>query len=254
MDYKRHCDLVSNFQTSEVSENLGSLVNMMGYLSSARLSFFVALILALANWVAVARDHRRLEYVSKPATLAVVWIGAWLLTRGPHDAWQARFFLLGLAFSLAGDILLMLPGERFFLYGLVSFLLGHVCYVVGMNPTLPPYPSLAFFIVVALFWSMFYRFLAAGMRRQGQTALLVPVAIYSAVIGLMLFSAWATLFRPEWTPLRRGLLIAGASLFTVSDGLLATNKFVKPFPLAPLWVMTTYHLGQMALAASIALW
>jgi uncharacterized membrane protein YhhN len=123
-----------------------------------------------------------------------------------------------------------------------------------MNPTLPSFPSLAFLVVVALVWAMFYRFLAAGMRRRGQTSLLTPVAIYSVVIGLMLFSAWATLFRPEWTPLRRGLVIVGASLFTISDGMLATNRFVTSFPLARLWVMVTYHLGQMALAASIGLW
>lgn len=227
---------------------------MIGYLAFARLSFVVALILALLNWVAVVRDQRRLVYVSKPATLVAVLGGAWLLTRGPHDAWQSRFFLPGLVFSLAGDIFLMLPGERFFLYGLISFLLGHVCYVVGMNPTLPPYTSLVFLVAVALIWVLFYRFLASGMRRRGQTSLLAPVATYSAVIGLMLFSAWATLFRPEWAPLRRGLVIAGATLFTISDGMLATNRFVKSFPLAPLWVMVTYHLGQMALAASIALW
>ena len=227
---------------------------MIGYLASARLSFVVALILALVNWVAVARGRKWPEYVSKPATLVAVLGGAWLLTHGPHDAWQARFFLPGLVFSLAGDIFLMLPGERLFLHGLISFLLGHVCYVVGMNPTFPPYPSLVFLVAVALIWAMFYRFLAAGMRRRGQTSLLAPVAVYSAVIGLMLFSAWATLFRPEWTPLRRRLVIAGASLFTISDGMLATNRFVKSFPLAPLWVMVTYHLGQMALAASIALW
>jgi uncharacterized membrane protein YhhN len=226
---------------------------MSGHLSFARLSFLVALILALLNWIAVARDRRRLVYVFKPATLVAVLGGAWLLTHGPHDAWQARFFLPGLVFSLAGDIFLMLLGERFFLYGLISFLFGHVCYVVGMNPTLPSFSSLAFLVAVALIWVLFYRFLATGMRRQGQTSLLAPVAIYSAVIGLMLFSAWATLFRPEWTPLRRGLVIVGASLFTVSDGMLATNRFVTSFSLAPLWVMVTYHLSQMALAASVAL-
>ena len=128
----------------------------MGHLSFTQLSFVVALVLALVDWVAVACGQRRLEYVFKPATLAAVWAWAWLLTRGPHDAWQARFFLPGLAFSLVGDVILMLPGERFFLPGLVSFLLGHLCYIVGLNPTLPPYPSLVFFVAVTVLLAMFY--------------------------------------------------------------------------------------------------
>lgn len=218
--------------------------------------FAVALVLGLIDWVAVGRGQKRLEYLFKPATLVAVLAGAWLLTRGPHDDWQARFFLPGLAFSLAGDVFLMLPGERFFLPGLVAFLLGHLCYVAGLNPTLPPGhgPALAVLAVVAGIGVTLYRPIAAGLRRRGQTALLLPVAIYSTVLGLMLFSAWATLFRPGWTPLRRGLVVVGASLFFASDTMLAWDRFVTSSPSARLRVMVTYHLGQMALAASIALW
>jgi uncharacterized membrane protein YhhN len=212
-----------------------------------------ALILALIDWVTVARRQKRLEYVFKPATLVVVLIGAWLLTREPHDAWQARFFLLGLAFSLAGDILLMLPSETFFLPGLVMFLLAHLCYIVGLNPTLPPCPALVFLVVVAVVGVTLDRSIVAGLRRQGQTSLLVPVAIYSLVLSLMLFSAWATLFRPEWTPPRQALVITGASLFFASDAMLAWNRFVAPSFWLRMLVIVTYHLGQMALVTSIAL-
>jgi uncharacterized membrane protein YhhN len=212
-----------------------------------------ALILALIDWVTVARRQKRLEYVFKPATLVVVLIGAWLLTREPHDAWQARFFLLGLAFSLAGDVFLMLPGERFFLPGLAVFLLAHLCYIVGLNPTLPPCPALVFLVVVAVVGVTLDRSIVAGLRRQGQTSLLVPVAIYSLVLGLMLFSAWATLFRPEWTPPRQALVITGASLFFASDAMLAWNRFVAPSFWLRMLVIVTYHLGQMALVTSIAL-
>ena len=95
--------------------------------------------------------------------------------------------------------------------------------------------------------------IAAGLHRQGQTALLVPVALNSVALGRMLSSAWATLFRPAWTPLRRGLAVAGASLFFASDAMLAWDRFVTPSPSADLRVIVTYHLGQVALAASIAL-
>ena len=38
--------------------------------------------------------------------------------------------LIGLIFCLGGDVFLALPQQRMFLFGLVSFLLGHVCYVI----------------------------------------------------------------------------------------------------------------------------
>ena len=217
-------------------------------------AFCLALIVAGLDWLAIARRQRRLEYILKPATLALVLIAAWLLTRGPHDAWLARFFLPGLVFSLAGDILLLLPKERFFIFGLAAFLLAHVCYILGLNSTPPPWLALALFIVIAPIGLALFRNIAIGLRRRQQTALMVPVALYSLILSLMLLSAWATLFRPEWTPLRRGLVIAGASLFFASDAMLARNLFVtqSSSPSARLRVMMTYHLGQIALAVCIA--
>ncbi len=217
-------------------------------------AFCLALIVAGLDWLAMARSQRQLEYILKPATLALVLAAAWLLTRGPHDARLAQFFLPGFIFSLAGDVLLLLPNQRFFIPGLAAFLLVHVCYIVGLNSALPPRPALALFVVVAPLGLALFRGIALGLRRRQQTALLIPVALYSLILSLMLFSAWVTLFRPEWSPLRRGIVIAGASLFFASDAMLARNLFVtqSSSPSARLRVMMTYHLGQIALAASIA--
>jgi uncharacterized membrane protein YhhN len=221
--------------------------------------FVIALIFALVDWVAVARRAVRLRYVSKPATLLAVFIGAWLLTQGPHDPWQARFFLPGLAFSLVGDVCLLLPGKRWFMAGLVAFFLTQLCYIVGLNPTfprgLPPYPVLGFLIVVALVGVVLVRFIAPGLRRKNRRiALLIPLAIYGLALSLTLFSGWATLFRPEWTPLRRVLVILGVSLFFTSDLLITWDRFVRHSHRLKLLDIITYHLAQVALALSIALW
>ena len=44
----------------------------------------------------------------------------------PARAW----FVAALVFSLAGDVLLMLPREQF-VAGLSAFLVAHLCYIVG---------------------------------------------------------------------------------------------------------------------------
>ena len=218
---------------------------------SSGLAFAAALILAGIEWLAVARGWRRLEYVAKPATLVAVILAAWLLTRGPHDGWMARFFLPGLVLSLAGDIFLLLPGERFFMAGLASFLLALLCYIVGLNPTLPPWPAFVLIPMVGTIGLPLIEGILSGLRRQNQTALTKPMVIYGLALSMLLVSALATLFRPEWAPVRRGLVIAGASLFYASDSMLAWNRCAAPLPRCRLWVMITYHLGQIGLAASI---
>ena len=35
----------------------------------------------------------------------------------------------------------------------------------------------------------------------------------------------------------------------LSDSLLATNRFVQPLPLAALWVLASYYIAQLLIAA-----
>ncbi|MCD6285147.1 MAG: hypothetical protein J7M39_04450, partial [Anaerolineae bacterium] len=62
----------------------------------------------------------------------------------------ALWFVVALVFSLAGDIFLMLPDEKWFVPGLLAFLVGHLCYIVGFNPTWPPVGAVALVAVVAV--------------------------------------------------------------------------------------------------------
>lgn len=215
--------------------------------------FALALIVAIADWVAVARANRALVRVLKPATLLAIIGATYLLTLEPHDAWQARWFLLGLVCSLAGDVFLLYDGTRPFLLGLVSFLAAHILYIIGLNPTLPP-PQ-AYWLLIPCFAFGVAAAVAPvrALRAKRQTALIPPALVYGLAITLMLFSAWATLYRPDWSTPRQLLVILGATLFFISDSLLARNRFVGAFPYAALAVIITYHLGQMALAASISL-
>ncbi len=215
------------------------------------IAFALALLLALADWVAVARGSKRFEYVFKPATVVAVIAAALIITQGPHDGWQAQWFIPGLGLSLAGDVFLMLPGTRWFLFGLGAFLLAHLAYIVGLNPTLPPLASVAVLVPVLLAGVLAAAAPVRALRARHASSI-APVILYAVAISLMLYSAWATLFRPEWSAIRRALVIAGATLFFVSDALLARNRFVGAFPHARVATMITYHLGQMALAASMA--
>lgn len=150
----------------------------------------------------------------------------------------------------------MLP-ERFFLPGLISFLVGHICYIIGFGMPIPPTGSETIALVIAVILifvaGWVYVRLASGMRASGKERMRIPVLFYTVVIVLMLFSALMTLFNSEWDLLPSVLVSVGAFLFFASDIMNAWVRFVALIPNHRLWIMSTYHLAQMCIAVGAAL-
>jgi len=197
-------------------------------------------LFALGDWVARVRRNDTLEYLCKPATIVALIATALALTPA-HDAGTRRgWFVLALLFSLLGDVLLMLPADRF-VPGLAAFLVGHLCYVGGFWVHGPGATAIAVSaaVVVVAVAPVGVRILGAVRDRRD---LRVPVALYMVVISVMLASALAT------GNVSAG---AGAALFVASDAMIAWNRFVRPFRAAELGIMVTYHLGQAGLVLSL---
>ena len=207
------------------------------------LFLWIALLISLLDWIAVAMKWKKLEYFAKPGVMLALL--AWMWQAGAISG-QATWFAVGLFFSLAGDIFLMLPVEQF-IAGLVAFLLAHLAYLVGFNPTAPPFnlASLSPAVLLGLVAGQIYRAIAAGLAASNHIQLRLPVLIYSGAISLMLLSALLTLVRDEWNAGPALLVSAGALLFFLSDTFLAWNKFVAPLAYGKLRVIITYHLGQI---------
>jgi uncharacterized membrane protein YhhN len=214
------------------------------------LDLWLPLSVAVLDWAAVARRWRAVEYVAKPAVMLLLL--AWLWRQG---AWPAPLwaFALGLTLSLAGDVLLMLP-ERFFLAGLVSFLLAHLAYIAGfLSGGRPPLgPTLLLAVPVAVAGYLLVSRVAAALLARGRRGLVGPVLAYGVVISLMVLSALTTLARPAWDPSAARLASLGAVLFLASDAILAWDRFVVPIRFGRLLNLVTYHLGQIALIAGAA--
>src|SRR3954454_4551267 len=85
-------------------------------------------VFAGLNWWSQATAWKALEYASKPTVTALLAAAA--VTLDPRSSAAQPWFVAALLFSLAGDVFLMLPGDRF-VPGLASFLLAHVLYAVG---------------------------------------------------------------------------------------------------------------------------
>lgn len=194
---------------------------------------------ALANWIAVAVGSKRLEYVCKPATLTLLIALAVMLD--PVHGDTRTWFVVALVLSLSGDVFLMLPGN-FFVYGLGSFLLGHVAYVVGLN--LHTEGNWWYAVPVVLVVALLAVRLVGGIRRGDTPGLVGPVVAYVIVIGAMGTSAVAS---------GNALAAAGALLFMLSDSLIGETRFVRPWVGAGVAIMVTYHVGQALLTVSLTI-
>ena len=207
---------------------------------SAWAALAVAAVFGVGNWVAVASGRKWLEYVCKPATMVALIVVA--LALEPVIEGRRAWFVLALVLSLAGDVFLMLPRDLF-LAGLVSFLAGHLAYVVGLrageSSATAVVVSAAVVVVVA---AVVGARIVAAVRRGPHAELTAPVVAYMAVISAMVACALAT---------GNVLAAAGASLFFASDALIAWNRFVRPLAWAPVVIMVTYHLGQAGLVTSL---
>jgi uncharacterized membrane protein YhhN len=197
----------------------------------------IAAMFAFGNWIAVARGSERAVFVCKPATLIALIAVA--LAVDPTFSDVRIWFVVALAFSLLGDIFLMLPQDRF-VFGLASFLIGHIAYTVGLNLHTDGLWLLAIPVVVIA--AVLAVRLVRGIKASGASELLGPVIAYVVVIAAMGSSAVAS---------GNVLAAAGALLFMASDALIGETRFVQPRSWGGVAIMVTYHLGQAGLVLSL---
>jgi uncharacterized membrane protein YhhN len=198
-------------------------------------------VAAAANWWSRLGDgRRRTERWSKPLALIALIVVALMLE--PADQLVRAWFVIALVCSLAGDVFL-LYGDRYFVPGLVSFLLAHLAYTFGFI-AFDDWSSAGFLVgavtMVALAVAVGARIVRAAHRKE--RALGPAVSGYLVAISLMFCAAMAT--GNTWA-------ILGAALFVASDSVLGWRQFVTEARWMPVTIMVTYHLGQAGLVASL---
>ena len=214
------------------------------------LFLITALIFAALESVALWKNWTRLEYAAKPAVMLVLFAWLWSAV-GLQDA--RLWFGAGILLSLVGDILLMLALDRFFLFGLVAFLLAHLAYVIGFNDPLPEFSfwSIVFAVFVSIGGARIIRRVLGALHAKGNGRLRMPIIAYSVVISIMLLSAMMKMTDLTWSANAAALVGGGAFLFYISDIILAWNKFVSPIHNGRIYNIAAYHLGQIAIIAGV---
>lgn len=190
---------------------------------------------------AIDTDRPAIRALTKPiASLGFIFaaIGFGALGSGYGQA-----VLVGLVLGAIGDVCLLGSGKKAFIAGLISFLFGHVAYVVAfaMLP-IRVVPAALTAIPVALFMLGVARWVfphAPSMR--------LPIGAYMLVISVMLIVAMAAgADGAPWT------VPVGALLFTLSDITVVRHRFAKAEAANRLLGLPMYYVAQLLIAFSIA--
>ncbi len=208
--------------------------------------------LAVAVFFLIRADflgRRRQIYVIKPiSTLMVLAVALVSFLEPTRNAMYTIGVLLGLSFSMGGDIALMLKEHRkAFTVGLGLFLVAHIAYGVVFTflGRFTAWDILS--TVVLLVAAMgFYKLI-----RPNLGSLKGPVIGYILIISLMVSRAFSALASPVFTNGQALMIVVGALLFYFSDVILAANRFWKPWRYHSVG-LALYYSGQLliALAAS----
>ena len=191
----------------------------------ARRATVVFAALAAADTLLAATGQDRPRWLTKPLLMPVLMAG--------RDRPARRALALG----GAGDVALLGRGEIAFTAGLVSFLGGHVAWIIALRQRPGGYlrarPALAVPHVATFAAMNAYLWKRTGKDR-------IPVFVYSAALLAMSLTALDT-----GSPRTAG----GGALFLASDTLLALEKFGDlRLPAHEGLVMATYASAQALLA------
>jgi uncharacterized membrane protein YhhN len=183
------------------------------------------------------------HYAIKP--LITISLMIWL---SYHTQLKGRFskrIFIGLIFGLLGDSLLMFQhlNEFFFMFGLISFTLGHIAYSTAFYidynwaPKIEKKSTNLGIIFFGIFAIAFYLLLRPHLGKFN-----IPVLIYAIVIAIMVIMANSRRGKVKFISFN--LIFYGAILFMISDAILGYQKFVSTFLFSNSLIMITYMPAQ----------
>ena len=181
-----------------------------------------------------------IEYITKPLLMPLLII--FYLTYLPVVNW---WYVTGLIGGFLGDVFLMLPDpsgkKTAFKIGLISFLLGHMFYIVALIQLGWDYGHFQWWSLLIGASFVIFGIIIGPKLLKHCGKMKIPVLVYLIVIILMGVTTTALI---GLNTLGVVLLIVGAWLFVISDTFNAFNKFAKPIPNERLITMSTYIVGQ----------
>lgn len=189
-----------------------------------------------------------LAIIAKPLWMPLLLIFFVLSLAKSHR--HTPYFALicvSLVFACLGDVFLLDKSNKtLFLLGLVAFLLMHVCYIVIFFKL-----RKSNYVATHKYWIPVvytYAIVLLAILWSNLGTLLVPVGLYATVAATMVLLAIN--LKQSYTASSTSLIIWGALIFVISDGILGIANFAPhiTFPVhTAMLIGPTYLLAQLLL-------
>lgn len=201
--------------------------------------FFVVSLCVLHVW-SIERKSKWLFYLSKATPVMLMATMAYSNASSTDS--YALFIAIGLLVSAIGDLFLMHPKDKF-LSGLTCFLLAHLLYSYAFFGQADDHFTCWLPMVLAAIGITVYLLLLPTL-----SSMRVPVAVYTVAILIM---AWGAI--EVWLDVQNPFAACaalGASIFIVSDVVLAIDRFRSSSAFSRHVIMITYYSAQLLLTLS----
>ena len=209
------------------------------------LIFIVTICVLISAILHIRADYKKQRYqiyFFKPLTIGLIILICIFQSAEVSSVYQ-YLIISGLFFALIGDIFLMLPSNRF-LYGLFSFLITHILYIIAFISDSSFPVNYLYLIPGLIIGAILLKLLLpdAGNKR-------IPVIFYSIILVFLLWQAIGR-FDESFTHSSIAALV-GTIFFFISDVSLAFNRFVRTFKNSQLLTLSTYYTAQLFIAYSV---
>jgi uncharacterized membrane protein YhhN len=212
---------------------------------------YLFLAATIADLSFLIEEDSSMRIFSKPLILIGLILYFFQITRSISSTLLTKSILSALIFSWIGDVLLM--WSHLFVYGLGSFLMAHICYIIGFRLAQKSETRIQRVDFVKSFFFNLPIYLVAAFAfyliNPNLGNLKIPVIGYIIVIVSMVITARERFKKCE--PSSFWQVFIGALLFFVSDGIIALSKFYHDFPESGILIMGTYATAQLLIVMGI---
>ncbi len=188
------------------------------------------------------KDNDTLITSFKPLVLPFIVL-FYIFGAHPNIDW---LILVALLCGWAGDFFMMLKNEKWFLYGMVAFLLNQIFFIISFFISISDISDFniwGLFLLGPVILIMLFT-IPKFINKTGD--LKIPVLVYMAAILIMHIAAVLRL--AEFAGLEFIFIYVGSLFFIFSDTFLALNKWDEAAKQKRIINMVTYFLAQFYIA------
>lgn len=210
-----------------------------------KLWMFLLISVSILHLASCFMENPRLRKITKPFLMPLL-IGVYLSIA----SMPSNLIIAGVTLGFLGDVFLLADkNPKCFILGLLSFLAGHILYIIAVVDKIESVRLVPILLLAAIYSLIYICIFSSIKSSLGKMKL--PAFIYGLILlTLNLVAFYNLCLVPNY---QNTLLFLGTILFCVSDYTLSRNIFVKPIKYGHFYIMITYILAQTLIVLGMAL-